>query len=119
MPPAWVPRDFLVEPRAFGRPDRDATWRREPGSEARLAAAYFQHRVSQGVVSQMVADGSRTLELLAEAAGESVDYVRSKVYGHRPISLEDLMTWVGALGAQILPPLGVASFEDLLPPRQP
>lgn len=119
MPPAWVPRDLLEDPKAFGRPDREAVWIRSPDLVPKLAAAYFHHRVSQSVVAQMETEGRSTLERLAVGSDESVDYVRSKVYGHRPISLEDLMTWVEALGVQILPVIGVAAFEDLLPPADP
>jgi hypothetical protein len=90
-------------------------WKDAGVSRAHLAAAFLQHRVAQAVVGEIKAKGQAPLEALAEHAGESVDYVRSKLYGHRPISLEDLMLWVEAVGVDILPTLDPVNFEDLLP----
>lgn len=118
MPPAWIPRALLEDPKAFGRPGREAVWVHRPGQSARLAAAFFHHQVSQSVAAQMEDEGPATLEQLAARTGESVDYVRSKVYGHRPISLEDLMAWVETLGVQILPLISATSFDDLMPPER-
>lgn len=117
MPPAWIPRNLLADPSRFGRPGESAQWLHDEFSEGVLAAGYFHHRVAQVVVAQIKSEGPSVLQAMSAETGEGIDYVRSKVYGHRPISLEDLMKWVSALGVQILPSVAVANFGDLLPPR--
>jgi hypothetical protein len=117
MPPGWVPRSFMQDPRDFGRPRSQPVWLRDAGSTAHLAAAYLQHRLAQGAVAELESGGNdHTLESLAAHVGESVDYVRSKLYGHAPISLKDLMAWAELLGVHIIPILDApANFDDLLP----
>ena len=43
------------------------------------------------------------------------NYVRAKLYRHHPLSVEDLMALVRMFGAQVLPPLDVQDFTELLP----
>lgn len=106
----------MEDPMCFGRPRAEPVWIRRPGEEAHLAAAYLQHRVAQAVVTEFeTSSHTHSLESLAEHVGESVDYVRSKLYGHAPISLEDLMQWAHLFGVHILPPMDPSSFDELLP----
>lgn len=87
----------------------------DTGDPDRRAAGWLQHRVAQGVTADLERT-AWTLELLAGEMGETPDYVRSKLYGHQPASVEDLMCWVRLFGAHILPPLDPASYDELLPP---
>lgn len=111
---AYIPRSFLIAPKAFGRRP-DATWRaHEPQDADGVAASYFQHRVAYQTLKVAEEKGMSLIDL-ANRLGISPDRLRRKLYGESPARLIEIMSWIRVVDDITIFPV-VSSQTDLMPP---
>lgn len=101
-----APRTYLEDPRQYGRTAQPA-WKSVPAAErAALRAAQIQHELAYQVRQALAPEhdtplgprrdhGTLTqgLRALAEATGDSLDYLRRKLHGEQTATLTDLINW--------------------------
>lgn len=93
--PRYTPRDYLEDPRDFGRVEVPA-WRTPDDAwtvqqHAQLAAAQLQHRVAFGVTAKfMPSSQTKKISTLAKALDLKYDRVQKLLIGASVLQLEDL-----------------------------
>ena len=93
--PRYTPRDYLEDPRDFGRVEvpewraPDESWTVQ--QHAQLAAAQLQHRVAFGVTMKfMPSSPTKKISTLARALDLKYDRVQKLLIGASVLQLEDL-----------------------------
>lgn len=110
----FVPRDYTQEPALFGR-DLNLQWNAAGSLEGwetwRRSAAYLQH-LAVIEVRKVLEERKLTVGAKAEELGAQPSYLRRKLTGELPMTLEDYIEWSTAIGRSLLLP-GRLSLEDL------
>ena len=115
MPYAYKPRDYLKQPKFFGR-KIDAEWKpygEGLGERARVAAAYWQHLAACEAL-RVAGERDWSLSDLADRLGVHPDTLRRKLYGEGPANLADVAGWALAVKAVTVMP-APADIERMLP----
>ena len=114
MPDSFVPKDFLVAPSLFGRPQ--ASWKPwEPEGELLVAKAWLQHCFVERVVVAIEED-TDGIEAFALQVSAAVRTVKDKLCGRQPIVVDDLVAWPMVLGVDKYP--RIEQRSRFLPPTE-
>jgi len=100
VPYAYRPRDYLKQPRFFGR-KIDAEWKPfgdDSTERARVAAAYWQHLTACETL-RIAGERGWGIADLAEQIDAHPDTLRRKLYGEGPATLYDIAAWTVAVNS--------------------
>lgn len=116
VPYSYKPRDYLRQPRFFGR-KVEAEWKAygdDFTERARVAAAYWQHLAACETL-RVAGEKDWKMGDLAAKIGAHPDTLRRKLYGEGPATLDDVISWALAVDAVTVLP-APADMGRVFPP---
>lgn len=121
MPYRYRPRQYMVNPKSFGR-HPEAIWKpheqASPKEQVYIAASYLQHLAACETLRAAanktwdIADLARRVPTVG-----TVDTLRRKLYGDVPATFDDIVAWALAVGEVTVLP-APADTERMLPPER-
>ena len=116
VPYSYKPRDYLKQPRFFGR-KVEAEWKAygdDFTERVRVAAAYWQH-LSACETLRVAGEKDWRLGDLAAKIDAHPDTLRRKLYGEGPATLDDIVSWAVAVDTVTVLP-APADMGQVFPP---
>lgn len=117
----YVPKEYMVNPKSFGR-HPDAVWKKyENKSEEvklQVAASYLQHLAACQTLTAAANNGWDIPDLHRRIPQPGkVDKLRRRLYGDVPAAFDDIVAWARVVGdVTVLP--APADIERMMPPTK-